>query len=79
MKKAPITGIADQCGFWFEKIFLKNWNNVHGGFSRSCVFDVEKTGHFYNNRHQKDNHPQKPSQTFHLAIGDAADLTLCRR
>ena len=68
MKKALITGITGQDGYYLTKLLLQKGYEVHGIKRRSSFFNTQRIDHLY-------EAPQTKSQKFFLHYGDMTDST----
>lgn len=61
MKKALITGITGQAGYWLSRLLLEEGYEVHGMVRRSVVPVVERTSHL--------------DKRIHFHVGDLTDVS----
>lgn len=66
MKRALITGITGQDGYYLAELLLSKGYEVHGLIRRSSTFNTERIDHIYRD-------PHDPTSKLHLHFGDITD------
>ena len=67
MKKALITGITGQDGYYLTKLLLKKGYEVHGIKRRTSLINTDRVDHIYNDI--------KTKKKFFLHYGDVTDTS----